>query len=43
VPGGDILMVPLAKPKSRDLTKARPIGLYPAGQRLRERYLEERW
>lgn len=42
VPGGDILLVPLAKPKSADVTKARPIGLYRAGQRLRRRYLEER-
>jgi hypothetical protein len=43
VPGGEILMVPLAKPRSRDVTKARPIGLYRAGRRLRQRYLEERW
>jgi hypothetical protein len=42
VPGGEILMVPLAKPKSADVTKARPIGLYPPGQELRRRYLEER-
>jgi hypothetical protein len=43
VPGGEVLMVPLAKPRSGDVTKARPIGLYRAGQRLRQRYLEERW
>jgi hypothetical protein len=42
VPGGDILLVPLAKPKSGDPTKTRPIGIYRAGQQLRRRYLEER-
>lgn len=42
VPGGDILLVPLAKPRSGDTSKARPIGIYEAGQRLKERYLEER-
>jgi hypothetical protein len=42
VPGGEILMVPLAKPRSADRTKARPIGLYRAGQQLRRRYLKER-
>lgn len=42
VPGGDILMIPLAKPNSGDPRKARPIGLYEAGPSLKERYLEER-
>jgi hypothetical protein len=42
VPGGEILLVPLAKPKSGDPTKARPIGIYRAGLQLRRRYLEER-
>jgi hypothetical protein len=42
VPGGDVLLVPLAKPKSGLATKARPIGIYKAGKRLKQRYLEER-
>jgi hypothetical protein len=42
VPGGDILLVPLAKPNSEDRRKARPIGIYRAGGKLEKRYLEER-
>jgi hypothetical protein len=42
VPGGDILVVPLAKPRSADVRKARPIGLYQASVWLKRRYLEER-
>ena len=42
VPGGDVLVVPLAKPNSGDIRKARPIGLYEASRYLKERYLEER-
>jgi hypothetical protein len=42
VPGGDVLVVPLAKPRSDDRRKARPIGLYEASRYLKERYLEER-
>ena len=42
VPGGEVLLVPLPKPKSADSTKARPIGIYRAGRELRRRYLEER-
>jgi hypothetical protein len=42
VPGGDVLVVPLGKPNSGDIRKARPIGLYEASQYLKERYLEER-
>src|SRR6266566_448563 len=32
VPGGDVLVVPLAKPHSGQPTKARPIGIYRAGE-----------
>jgi hypothetical protein len=42
VPGGDVLVVPLAKPNSGQVTKARPIGIYRAAERLKQRYLEER-
>jgi hypothetical protein len=42
VPGGEVLLVPLAKPKSGGPTKARPIGIYRAGQELRRRYMKER-
>ena len=40
---GDILVVPLAKPKSGNIRKARPIGLDIArDSELARRYLEER-
>ena len=42
VPGGDILVVPLAKPHPGQTNEARPIGIYRAGERLKRRYLEER-
>ncbi len=43
VPGGHTLMVPLAKPKSGDQSKARPIGLYRVTSAvLLSRYREER-
>jgi hypothetical protein len=42
VPGGDVLVVPLAKPNSGQVTKGRPIGIYRAAERLKQRYLEER-
>ncbi|MGI8610587.1 MAG: hypothetical protein ACR2MY_15415 [Candidatus Dormibacteria bacterium] len=37
-----ILAVPLAPPRSGDVTQCRPIGIYSAPSLLRKRYLEER-
>lgn len=37
-----VLVVPLAPPRSEDVTQCRPIGIYSASQQLRARYLEER-
>lgn len=42
VPGGDVLVVPLAKSRHGDDTKARPLGVYRAGERLKTRYLADR-
>jgi hypothetical protein len=37
-----VLVVPLAPPRSEDVTRCRPIGIYSASRELRKRYLEER-
>jgi hypothetical protein len=37
-----VLVVPLAPPRSEDVTQCRPIGIYSASQELRAKYLEER-
>lgn len=42
IPGGDILVVPLAPSRHGDVHKARPIGVYRAGEFLARRYLDER-
>lgn len=39
---GNVLTVPLAKPDSRDPSKCRPIGCYPAARVLAERYRTDR-
>jgi hypothetical protein len=41
IPGGLIISVPLAPPKSEDYKRCRPIGLYEAVTRMRTRYLSE--
>jgi hypothetical protein len=38
-PGEPPLVVPLAPPNSGDPAKARPIGIYPATESLRDQYL----
>ena len=44
VPGTLIISVPLAPPNSGEHNRCRPIGLYSAVRRLRERYLRDvRW
>lgn len=35
---GDVVIVPLAPPKSGDSRKCRPIGIYPASQSVVKRY-----
>ena len=40
--GGQVLVVPLARPDSGDPTKCRPIGCYEATRRLAQRYREDR-
>lgn len=42
VPGEGIVVVPLAKPKSGDRARARPIGIYRASQALRREYRRDR-
>lgn len=42
VPGGDVLVVPLARSNRGDVTRARPIGVYRAPIELERRYKEER-
>ncbi len=42
IPGGDILVVPLAPSRHGDVHKARPIGVYRAGELLAQHYLDER-
>ncbi len=42
VPGGDVLLVPLAAANYSGTTKMRPIGVYEAPRWLRDRYLEAR-
>lgn len=39
---GDVLVIPLAKPRSGDPRKARPIGVYRATQSEAARYRQER-
>jgi hypothetical protein len=39
---GSVLVVPLMKPKSEDVTKARPIGVYEAPAWLDRQYREDR-
>jgi hypothetical protein len=41
IPGGMIICVPVASPQSEDYARRRPIGLFPAVTRMRERYLTE--
>lgn len=40
--GGVVLLVPIARPDSGDVTKCRPIGCYAAGNHLAARYREDR-
>ena len=42
VPGGDVLVVPLAPPRRGDARKARPIGVYRASEWLKQQYFDER-
>ena len=42
VPGGRILVVPLAPANNSGFTKMRPIGVFDAGPALVERYLNDR-
>jgi hypothetical protein len=42
VPGGDVLVVPLAPSRRSGASKARPLGVYRAGERLKEEYLAKR-
>ena len=39
---GQVLVVPIAPPDSRDPTRCRPIGCYVAAQHLADRYREDR-
>lgn len=41
IPGGLIICVPVAPPNSGNYRLCRPIGLYSAVTRMRERYLSE--
>lgn len=40
LPGGAVIQVPLAPPRSRDWWKCRPIGIYPANQTEQRLYEE---
>ena len=38
---GDVIVVPLMRPKSGDPSEARPIGIYPASEATRVAYLRD--
>jgi hypothetical protein len=42
VPGGDVLIVPLAPSRQADRHRARPIGVYRAGESVERRYRDDR-
>jgi hypothetical protein len=42
VPGHDVLIVPLAPSRRGDPHRARPVGVYRAGESLKQRYRDER-
>jgi len=41
IPGGPVLVIPLAPPNSGDVTQCRPIGIYSADRDLRATYLQD--